>query len=73
MPTNDFELVKWTLRMLYLQKFKLGKSFDVSTIYCGMARKRFLLKLLLDNRLNNLVAYAIQINVPGKEINLGKN
>jgi hypothetical protein len=39
----------------------------------GMARKRFLLKLLLDNWLNNLVAYAIQIGVPGKEINLGKN
>lgn len=54
-------------------KFKLVRSFDESAVKWGiLVRKRFLLKLLLDNWLDNPVAYAIQISVSGKEINLGK-
>jgi hypothetical protein len=32
--------------------------------------RRFLLKLLLDNRLDNPVTYAVQVSVSTKEINL---
>jgi hypothetical protein len=32
--------------------------------------RRFLLKLLLDNRLDNPVGYAVQVSVSTKEINL---
>jgi hypothetical protein len=36
----------------------------------GAARRRFPLKLLLDDRLDNPVAYAVQVGVSRKEINL---